>query len=89
MQNACNLSGVAHSWADLCVAMHRSGLSTTAQADHPACILYAAKTADLCGLHYHYPAAAEAAANELIQQAEAADQHALGLAPVGLAPVVP
>jgi hypothetical protein len=77
VQNACNLSGVAHSWADLCVAMHRSGLSTTAQADHPACILYAAKTADLCGLHYHYPAAAEAAANELIQQAEAADQHAL------------
>jgi hypothetical protein len=71
VQNACNLSGVAHSFADLCVAMHSAGLGTGAICDHPASQLYAAKVADLTGLNYHYPAAAEAKANALIRQAEA------------------
>ena len=71
VQNAANLSGVAHSYADLCVAMHQAGLGTSAICDHPASQLYAAKVADLTGINYHYPAAAEAKANALILQAEA------------------
>jgi hypothetical protein len=71
VQNASNLSGVAHSYADLCVAMHQAGLGTSAICDHPASQLYAAKVADMTGLNYHYPAAAEAKANALILQAEA------------------
>ena len=71
VQNAANLSGVAHSYADLCVAMHQAGLGTSAICDHPASQLYAAKVADMTGLNYHYPAAAEAKANALILQAEA------------------
>ena len=70
VQNAANLSGVAHSFADLCVAMHQAGLGTSAICDHPASQLYAAKVADLTGINYHYPAAAEAKANDLIRQAE-------------------
>jgi hypothetical protein len=62
---------VAHSFADLCVAMHQAGMGTSAICDHPASQLYAAKVADLVGLNYHYPAAAEAKANALIREAEA------------------
>jgi len=71
VQNASNISGVAHSYADLCVAMHQAGLGTGAICDHPASQLYAAKVADLTGINYHFPAAAEAKANALIRQAEA------------------
>ena len=71
VQNAANLSGVAHSFADLCVAMHRAGMSTSAICDHPASQLYSAKVADLTGINYHYPAAAEGKANALIREAEA------------------
>lgn len=71
VQNAANLSGVAHGFADLCVAMHQAGMGTSAICDHPASQLYAAKVADLVGLNYHYPAAAEAKANALIREAEA------------------
>lgn len=73
VQNACNPSGVAHSYTDLCSAMHQAGLSTVAICDHPASQLYAAKLADLCGLSYHYPSAAEAKANALIRMAEAVE----------------
>jgi len=71
VQNASNISGVAHSYADLCVAMRQAGLGTSAICDHPASQLYAAKVADLTGLNYHFPSAAEAKANALIRQAEA------------------
>ncbi|MCE2836885.1 MAG: hypothetical protein LW834_07970 [Cyanobium sp. 49614_E6] len=70
VQDACNPSGVAYSFARLCEQMHAAGLSTSAIADHPACQLYAAKLADLCGLNHHYPRAAEAQANALIRNAE-------------------
>jgi hypothetical protein len=43
---------VAHSFADLCVAMHQAGLGTGAICDHPASQLYAAKVADLTGVRY-------------------------------------
>lgn len=71
VQNASNLSGVTHSFADLCVSMHQAGLSTGAICDHPASQLFAAKVADMTGINLHYPAAAEAKANALILQAEA------------------
>lgn len=70
VQNACNPSGVAHSFAELCVAMHKAGLSTSAICDHPATQLFVAKLADLSGLNYHYPAQAEEKANTIIRQAE-------------------
>lgn len=71
VQNACNPSGIAHSFAALCEQMHAQGLSTTAIADHPAAQLYAAKLADLCGIDIHWPIAAEQRANTLIRRAEA------------------
>jgi hypothetical protein len=72
-QNACNLGGLAHSWSRLTEAMSQAGLSTSAICDHPACILYSAKAADLCGLNYHYPSAAETKANALIRMSESVE----------------
>lgn len=65
VQNASNPSGVAHSFADLCVAMHKAGLSTSAICDHPATQLFVAKLADLTGLNYHWPARAALKAQEI------------------------
>lgn len=59
VQDASNLSGVALSLVDLCMAMNRNGLGTQAVADHPATRLFVAKLADLAGLDYHWPATAE------------------------------
>jgi hypothetical protein len=70
VQDASNLSGVAHSFADLCVAMHQAGLSTSAICDHPASVLFVAKAADMAGLNYHWPAKAEDEANAIIRRAE-------------------
>jgi hypothetical protein len=75
VQNACNLSGVTNSWHMLCCRMHMAGMSTNAVADHPACQLYAAKVADLVGLNYHYPIAAETEARRLVDQAAAEAKH--------------
>lgn len=65
VQNASNISGVAHSLADLCVAMHAAGLSTTAICDHPATQLFVAKLADLSGVNYFWPASAALKAQEI------------------------
>lgn len=70
VQNACNPSGVAHSFAALCEQMHGAGLSTTAICDHPATQLYAAKLADLCGLNIHWPRQAEEKAQRIVSHAE-------------------
>ena len=71
VQNASNPSGVAYAFAALCEQMHQAGLSTSAVADHPAAVLFAAKTADLMGLSYHYPRAAEEKAMAVIRRHEA------------------
>jgi hypothetical protein len=76
VQNASNLSGILHSFYELCCAMHQAGLSTSAICDHPASQLYAAKAADLAGLNHHYPAPAEAKAQALIRQAQAPEVSA-------------
>ena len=70
VQNACNPSGVAHSFAALCEQMHGAGLSTSAICDHPAAQLYAAKLADLMGLNYYFPRAAEEQAQAIVRRAE-------------------
>jgi len=71
VQNASNPSGVAHGFARLCEQMHQAGMSTSAIADHPAAVLFAAKLADLTGLDYHYPRAAEEKAAGVIRRDEA------------------
>jgi hypothetical protein len=71
VQNASNPSGVAHSFAALCEQMHQAGLSTSAIADHPAAVLFAAKLADLMGLDYHWPRHAEEKAMAVIRRHEA------------------
>jgi hypothetical protein len=50
--------------------MHQAGLSTSAIADHPAAALYAAKLADLMGIDYHWPKAAEERAMAIIRRQE-------------------
>lgn len=70
VQNACNPSGVAHSFAALCEQMHGAGLSTSAICEHPAAQLYAAKLADLMGLNYHWPRQAEEKAQATVRHAE-------------------
>ena len=70
VQNACNPSGVAHSFATLCEQMHQAGMSTTAICDHPAARLFAAKLADLMGLNHHWPREAEQQAQLIIRRAE-------------------
>lgn len=72
VQNASNLSGVAHAFAELQSAMVTAGLDTEARANHPASKLYACKIADLVGLSYWYDSAAEQAAKGLIEQPQAA-----------------
>ena len=70
VQNACNPSGVAHSFAALCEQMHQAGLGTTAICDHPAARLFAAKLADLMGLDLHWPRQAEEQAMAIIRHVE-------------------
>ena len=69
VQNASNISGVAHSFAEMQSAMAAAGLDTEARASHPATRLYACKIADLAGLNYWFDGAAERAARELLQPA--------------------
>jgi hypothetical protein len=71
VQNASNPSGIAHGFARLCEQMHQAGLSTSAIADHPAAMLFAAKLADICGLDYHWPRQAEEKAQAVIRRHEA------------------
>lgn len=73
VQNASNLSGVAHSFAEMLSAMVAAGLDTEARANHPATRLYVCKIADLAGLNYWFDGAAERAVKNLAQApAEAA-----------------
>ena len=65
VQSACNVSGVAHSLADLCSEVLQETRSTGALRSDPAIRLYVAKLADLCGLEYAYPLESDAACAEI------------------------
>ena len=52
VQDACNLSGVIHSWSDVMPRIRETlgkGYSTTDVNQHPICVLYADKVSDLTG----------------------------------------
>ena len=49
VQNACNLSGVVHSFSALMTLLSEQGLSSEEKNRHPAVILYSNKIASLCG----------------------------------------
>jgi len=49
VQDACNLSGVAHSLAEMCSFLWKQGLETEAIKKHPAVILVVDKMNDLVG----------------------------------------
>jgi hypothetical protein len=49
VQDACNLSGVVHSFARVMSALSERGLDTRAKNRHPAAVLFANKIADLTG----------------------------------------
>lgn len=51
VQNACNLTGVVHSFSRACSALRAAlpGADTQTINRHPICVLWAAKIADLTG----------------------------------------
>lgn len=49
VQDACNLSGVVHSFSRIMSALSEKGLGTDAKNTHPAAILFASKIASLTG----------------------------------------
>lgn len=49
IQDACNLSGVVHSFATAMSALCAEGLDTAARNNHPIAILFASKIASLTG----------------------------------------
>lgn len=77
VQNACNISGVAHSLAELCRELHGDGVAIRQLPDAPEVRLFVAKLADLCGLLCSYPLEDErqlqAALHTLLPQADASD----------------
>lgn len=65
VQNASNISGVAHSMAEVCSALVQCGYSTRAVAEHPAIALFANKIADMTGQTVEWPSRLEARCKEL------------------------
>ena len=49
VQNACNLSGVVHSWAEILSAQVRAGMDTEAIWHDSVNVLFASKVASLTG----------------------------------------
>ena len=49
VQDACNLSGVVHSFADVMSKLCTEGLNTDARNRHPIAVLYSSKIASLTG----------------------------------------
>lgn len=70
IQNACNLSGVAHALSRAITKIH--GIYGDRGTDfinhHPIVQLYVAKLADLCGIDYTWPRAADEEIYNIIHQ---------------------
>ena len=49
IQDACNLSGVVHSWATILSEMVKDGMDTETIWHHPINILFSSKVASLTG----------------------------------------
>jgi hypothetical protein len=49
VQDAPNLSGIVHSWAEILSAMVQSGMDTKAIWNHPVNVMFADKVSDLTG----------------------------------------
>ena len=55
VQNACNISGVAHHLAELCRELRSDGSSTSELRTSPMVRLVVAKLADMCAIASTYP----------------------------------
>jgi hypothetical protein len=65
VQDACNLSGVAHSLIEMCSVIRAEGGDSDAIRHDPAVRLFVAKLADLAGLDYTWPADSSAACERM------------------------